>query len=345
MTGEPTIEPVSAAEFDAFSRGVLPEPAEVAAGVFLVPVPFPPGSGLVCTFCYLVVDEHGVAHLIDAGHRTDEGERAVAAALDRFGLSSIATITVTHLHPDHLGMAGLLAERYGAQLALHEVEWRQLRAQGMATGGIVPDLDAWGVPDAERATLPPVAEADRGRVTDGRADILLTDGELLPIPGRQLRVIATPGHTAGHICLHDEESGVVFTGDHVLPRLHPGLGLGGPGPAASGPGTSGESNPIRAALASLRRVRELPAGQVCPGHEYRFTGLRERCDQLIAHHLRRSAEVAAVLAAEPQASVWRIAGAIGWSAGWERLRRERFVYSALAQTAMHVDYLRTEAGA
>ena len=56
-------------------------------------------------------------------------------------------------------------------------------------------------------------------------DVLLTDDELLPLAGRRIRAIWTPGHTPGHLCLHDEDNDVLLTGDHVLPRISPNIGL------------------------------------------------------------------------------------------------------------------------
>ncbi len=66
-----------------------------------------------------------------------------------------------------------------------------------------------------------------GRTAEPFADLLVEDGDVLPIAGREVRALWTPGHTAGHLCLVDEGDGLLFTGDHVLPRINPGIGLGG----------------------------------------------------------------------------------------------------------------------
>ena len=56
-------------------------------------------------------------------------------------------------------------------------------------------------------------------------DVLLDDGDALDLPGRRVRVVWTPGHTPGHICLYDADHGVLLTGDHLLPRISPNIGL------------------------------------------------------------------------------------------------------------------------
>ncbi len=56
-------------------------------------------------------------------------------------------------------------------------------------------------------------------------DVLLGHGDPVPLAGRQRRAVWTPGHTPGHLCLHDEAKDLLLTGDHVLPRISPNIGL------------------------------------------------------------------------------------------------------------------------
>jgi glyoxylase-like metal-dependent hydrolase (beta-lactamase superfamily II) len=165
-------------------------------------------------------------------------------------------------------------------------------------------------------------------------DGVLSDGDVLPVPGFRLEVMATPGHTAGHICLRDDDRGLLFTGDHVLPTVFAGLGLGGPT----------ASNPLADYLASIDRVRRFPDHEALPGHGYRFRGLAGRAEECAEHHLKRAREVAAVLADEdPRSggpSIWDIAARLTWTAGWEGLEGFQLL-SALTQTEMHRDFVRT----
>lgn len=296
-----------------------PAPETVARGVRRVRVPMPSGTGLAFSNAYLIDDAEGRVHVIDPGSPTSDAGAVLAAAI---GSREVGSIVLTHLHADHAGGAAALRERTGGRVLLHERERAALAR--IASGVPAPDLEAWGVPGKRRgellaaAALPTAPAAELFEAVDGA----MTDAQLLDIPGRRLRVIGTPGHTDGHLCLHDEEAGLLFTGDHVLPTINSGLGLGGP------TGT----NPIADYMASLKRTAALDTGalRALPGHEDPFTGVRERSAALAAHHLRRTEEVAA----SAGDSVWHVASGLSWTGGWDALGGFSLL-SALRQTAHH----------
>ena len=242
------------------------------------------------TLCYLLADTDRGVHVIDPGVASDANWARLEEALATIG-GEVVSVTVTHMHHDHLGMASRVRRATGAPVALHRAD--------QAAVSLDPD--------------------------PFHADVLLEHGMVLDIPGRQVRVIHTPGHTSGSICLHHPENRVVFTGDHLLPNQFAGIGLG----------ARSASNPIEDYLASLEKIAALGEVEALPGHEYRFTGVRERCEQTAAHHRSRTAEVAAILARHPQASVAEVAAEITWSAGWANLEGPSRA-SAIAQTGMHM---------
>jgi glyoxylase-like metal-dependent hydrolase (beta-lactamase superfamily II) len=318
-----------------------------------------PAGGLQYSLAYLVEDDRGGLLIVDPGSPGEEVGRVVLAAVAALGRtpSDVSAIVLTHLHADHAGGADALRAATGAPVLMHEREAEALAA--IRRGLPAPDLDGWGVP-AERQ--PELAVVTSAPAAPGlRADGVLADGDLLDVPGRRIRVLWTPGHTPGSLCLHDEDAGLVLTGDTVLPTVNPGLGLGGPT----------ATNPIADYLASLSRVAtlgdptatpdhlpsldRLAAGGdptatpdhlpsldhlgtrravALPGHEHPFAGLADRCAALAEHHLRRSREVAA----HPGGTVWEVASALTWTGGWEHLPPFARL-SALAQTALHRDYL------
>jgi glyoxylase-like metal-dependent hydrolase (beta-lactamase superfamily II) len=127
---------------------------------------------------------------------------------------------------------------------------------------------------------------------------------------------------------------LLYTGDHVLPEIYPGVGIG----------TLPGRNALADYLDSLDRVAELTHLQALPGHEFRFEGLRERAAQIAAHHLRRTAEVAALTDRLGDAPIWAYAELLTWTGGWARL--EGFhLHSALTQTEMHLGLVRSGAAA
>lgn len=104
------------------------------------------------------------------------------------------------------------------------------------------------------------------------------------------------------------------------------------------------SNPLADYLASLDRIAALGELAAAPGHEYAFHSAPDRCATTAAHHLRRSRDVAAVLRDAPDLTVWAVAARLSWTAGWENLR-EHYLQSALAQTRMHIDFVRSDLSA
>jgi glyoxylase-like metal-dependent hydrolase (beta-lactamase superfamily II) len=182
-----------------------------------------------------------------------------------------------------------------------------LRAQGadMAAGD-----RAWlrlcGVPDDVAAELS--MRSGNGHPFAGMVDPdrLLEHGDLVPLAGRQLRAVWTPGHTPGHLCLHDETENLLLTGDHVLPRISPNIGLQ---PHAAEP-------PLAAYLRSLESVAAYDSAEALPAHEYRFHGLASRVRMLLAHHERRCDEVIEILRRRGPSTTWQVTTELTWSRGW-----------------------------
>jgi glyoxylase-like metal-dependent hydrolase (beta-lactamase superfamily II) len=138
----------------------------------------------------------------------------------------------------------------------------------------------------------------------------------------------TPGHTPGHLCLHEEAEDVLLTGDHVLPRITPNIG--------SQPRTAGP--PLAAYLESLRRIAAHDSAEALPAHEYRFHGLADRVRILQAHHDRRCQEILGVLARLGPATVWQVTEQLSWSRGWSSVRG--FMRrAAIGETLAHLEYL------
>jgi glyoxylase-like metal-dependent hydrolase (beta-lactamase superfamily II) len=124
--------------------------------------------------------------------------------------------------------------------------------------------------------MPPVEEPD----------ILLNDSDLVPGTGRRLRAVWTPGHTPGHLGLHEEAEDVLLTGDHVLPRITPNIAQM----------AHTDDPPLADYLESLVRAADYDSAEALPAHEYRFHGLADRVRVIRLHHDHRIQEILDVLA-------------------------------------------------
>ena len=317
------------AEWDA---GTVPAVEELRCEWWSIPTEIPAGT-LPATLTYAQVGADGVC-LIDPGWDSDANARRLDRALAALGrrLADIDTIIVTHHHPDHLGLAARLRETTGASIVMSARERhvlsgliaqedgeREREAHRLARWGVPLErlqelIDAFAAPSTEIRTVP---------------DRVVSDGDSIAVGGRRLQAVLTPGHTGGHLCLADREARMLFTGDHVLPRIHSGIGIG----VVDG------DEPLSDALTSLDRLSEFDDFDVLPGHEFRFAGLAPRRRAIAAHHLRRTAEVAALADELGDQPVWRYAERLTWTSGWSGLTGF-WLHSALRQTELHLNAVR-----
>lgn len=320
------------AQREAWQRRVLPPVELIAPGVHSVPVAFPQNP-MRYTLSYVLLDDDECV-VVDPGFDSDEGHGQLLGALARLdvGPKEISGIVATHFHTDHLGMAARLVRGSGAWVALGEDERRNISAFQDAHEESALDrarMRTWGVPEERvaEAAMSPQGLLDMRLLAD--ADRRLGDGDTLSVAGRNWRIMETPGHTPGHICLWDDDGELVLTGDHILPRISPNVSLE----------IRGDTDPLRHNIESLRRIAGNDHYEACPAHEYRFRGVGGRARVLEAHIAERSREVLDVLD-QGASTVHEVARQLTWSRGWESLGQLQFRL-ALSESAAHIRYLAT----
>ena len=214
------------------------------------------GSSLVN---FYLVEEDGRYTVVDAGMPGYFGQ--VPAAVGE--LSTVAAVVLTHAHADHIGIAERLRSEAQTRVHVHEADAQLARTGNMPAteGSFLPLLRypaAWRL-IAHFATN---GGARVPRITDVTT---FTDGAVLDVPGSP-QVIATPGHTHGHVALHFERHGVLFAGDALCTR-NPFTGRDGPQLMPPAVTASTEQ-----ALASLERIADVEASHLLVGHGEPWTG-------------------------------------------------------------------------
>jgi len=300
----------------------------VAPGIHWVRMPLPFKLDHVHAW---LLDDGDTWTVVDAGIGND-ATRAAWQQLTRevLGDKPIGRIVLTHFHPDHVGAAPWLAEAHGAPIWMTRPEW--------LTGRLLTvDLD----PAMTEHVVAFYRAAGCGgdyldyvhRTSDAYARMVaplprsyhrLSDRDSLTIGGRTWRVIVGGGHSPAHACLYAPEDGLLISGDQVLPRISPNVGVN-----ASEP----DADPLGDFLAALARLEGLPEGLlVLPSHDGPFYGLHTRAEQLRAHHDERLQHCLDVCA-EP-ASAMAVAQVL-----FDRPLDDHQTGFAIAETLAHLNHL------
>lgn len=293
------------------------------AGVHLIQLPLPFSLGLINV--YLVRLDEGYL-LIDCGMNTEACFQALSRALDAAGVrwQDIREILLTHIHPDHMGLAHRVLPLTGARLWLHEhdaeflgklTQFERYQAwteEVLRQAGVTPDLIA---------QIAHVSEDIRKSFHRLEPDRLLRGGEKIPATAGELEVIWTPGHSPGHVCLYGRERRVLFSGDQMLEDISPNIGW------------HEGRDPLGEFLASLDVLARVEIELILPSHGAPFSGHRHWIRKTIEHHADRCTRILWLLDGEPKSAA-ELANQL-----WERPLTPFHYRFAVFEVLAHLEYL------
>lgn len=309
----------------------LPPVEKVRPGLWSIPVPIP-DNPLRYVLVYAFETDRG-PYLVDAGWNTEDAYRTLVAGLAEAGFDSkdVQGVLVTHIHPDHYGLAGRIREASGAWVGLHPADAELIADRYRDPAELIEKMAAMlrrnGAPLEEIEALKEASMPARSFVWAVAPDVLLHDGDRPEVPGWDLTAIWTPGHSPGHLCFYEAGNRLMLSGDHVLPRITPNISFH----PQAGP------DPLGDFLRSLDRVAAYQTEEVLPAHEHRFYDLPATVAALKAHHQARFEEILAALR-DGVCTTWGIAGRMSWNRPWEQI--QGFMRrAAVGETLAHLNYL------
>lgn len=252
--------------------------------------------------CWLIDDDGGVA-VVDTGMNLAMCREDWDAILSGdLANTPITRVFGTHFHPDHIGLAGMLAKRFNAPVWMTRGEWLTIQLARLDARDDMPEevltlrrAAGWSADEIEAGK----AEG-WGRLRDIIAPLPLgyhriRDGDELSFDGAPWRVVVGSGHSPEHACLLNEAAGVMIAGDQVLPRISSNVSLGI---------TEPDADPLGEWFASIEKLKGLPADLlILPAHGDPFHGLHPRLDALRDEHRERLDALEALIAEAPRRAV------------------------------------------
>jgi glyoxylase-like metal-dependent hydrolase (beta-lactamase superfamily II) len=302
---------------------------KIAEGIHRITLPLPLDD-LTTINAYAVESRAGLV-LIDPGWATDANENALITALRELGYSlrDVTTTIATHAHWDHYTQALKIRDEHGCRLYLGRQEHHSIDAFEALTGVYprqVELLRQAGASELAAAIDALRLERYEEEVPFGRPDVWLDDDDAIDLGDRVLSIHATPGHTRGHVVIEDRESGVLFTGDHILPRITPSVGFE----------RQPEDSPLTSFLRSLDLMLTLPDGKMLPAHGAVSPSVHARAQGLLDHHAERLRTIQQIAAGGR--SPYEVACDLPWTRHRRRLSELTPVHQMVAvlEVAAHM---------
>jgi glyoxylase-like metal-dependent hydrolase (beta-lactamase superfamily II) len=283
-------------------------------------------GSLAYVLAYAIEGADGI-FLVDAGMDDPRHLENLQRGLATFGaaLEDVKGILFTHFHRDHYGLSALLRQTTNAWFAMHEIDAVELLERRKRHGEhqIEGWLEAVGVPASEREPFVAFYKRSGTLSVLPRPDRMLRNGEVVALNGWQLRVVHTPGHSPGHICLFEDSRKVAFTGDCVLAETTPNISI-----------LAGEiGDPLSDYLASLVMLERFRSVLSLPGHECRVP-IAKRASEILSHHAEQLRQAQAALDRGAE-TVREVAELMPWNRSWFELDTgDR--YMALGETYAHL---------
>ena len=296
---ETSVRPGSTLDYPFEMRPELGETVTVAPGVLWVRMRLP--FQLNHINLWVLEDGDGWT-IVDTGLRdeqtADAWKQLFAGALSG---RPVKRVIVTHLHPDHVGLAGWLVRRFDVALWMSRTDYLMCRNLVADTGQEAPEegtrfYRAAGFPDdILEGYRTRFGQFGRGVYRLPNSYRRIQEGDRIEIGDRVWEIVVGRGHAPEHACLWCERDGLFISGDQILPRISSNVSVFP---------TEPEGNPLQDWLDSCVKLKAIVPDDalVFPAHNEPFRGAPQRLQELIDMH-EVNMEKLIALCAEPKRAV------------------------------------------
>jgi glyoxylase-like metal-dependent hydrolase (beta-lactamase superfamily II) len=197
-----------------------------------------------------------------------------------FDSKEIKTIILSHYHPDHYGFAGGLQEITGAEVSMTKIDHETALefAKDYRDNKLQENYLNCGIPEKVVNDMTENESSFNQLVSPHPVvNSYIKAGDKLQLGRYEYEVLDAPGHSDGLVCLFNKEESVLFSTDHILPKITPNISYH----------FYGDNNPLKSYIESLREYKKLEAEYVIPSHGKPFTNANKRIDEILAHHDER----------------------------------------------------------
>lgn len=269
--------------------------------------------------------------IVDTGINRDDVKQAWEQVFSTvLAGKPLKRVIVTHFHPDHVGLAGWLCEKFNIGLWMPQGEWTFARMMTMESDAAFDAVNAPFYRSAGFSGERLEAMQNRGNPFPRRVSPVpqtyqrISAGDSIDINGRAWRVMIGTGHSPEHACLVCDDPRVMISGDQILPKISPNVSVWP---------TEPDGNPLQLFLDSLPQFKSVAADTlVLPSHNWVFTGLHERVDELLHHHDERLDDTVAACA-QPATAVDVL------STLFKRELDTHQLFFAMGESLAHLHYL------
>jgi glyoxylase-like metal-dependent hydrolase (beta-lactamase superfamily II) len=309
------------------------EPKEIFPSLYKLRIPLPmPSLRYLNSYLIKAKDQ---CLLIDTGMYSDAAFSELRRQLAEIKIQpqKLTEILVTHFHIDHVGLIPRLRKLSGAKLLVsaEESQATRMMASGNNLERLVRFYEDAGIPAEVLGQMLGASPSNLySEVYEELCDPSrpLRDGDEISIGEYSFRVLWTPGHSPGHICLYEHERRLLIAGDHILSSITPNITQWG------------EGNSLAEYLTSLEKVGKLNVDAVLPGHGETFADHRKRIKELLDHHRSRALEILSQLQRR-RLTAYQTASRIHWDVNlpsWDRFPAfQKFL--AVGETLAHLKFL------